>query len=696
MDDFINEFKAEASSIVNNVQEYLMLLEVNKEDTSLISDIFRGIHSLKGAARMFGFSDIEQITHELENIFDEIRDGEIAVNQEIISVGLKVMDMINEILKNDDYDKTAFNELCETLKAKENLIVEESQEATEGNTVYQVIYCPNENIYERGVNPLAALEEIQEVSEAKVFTIYEPKSLEEQEQNKKFENKYEVLLRLTQSFEDLEDVFLFMDESEYQIHLIADNELSTVAAIEERVKDMLPEGEFLSSEVQQERGDFLDQLLENLENETSEAEEKLEEEEVSSNNVEEETLTVESESNNQPVKSLDSEPVNFINVKLDRLDDMMKLVSELVTIKAELSYQAQVLQTAELTNSVERLEKITTKFRDNAFSMRLVPLQILALKFQRLVRDTGNKLGKDINFITDGLDTEIDKSIINEVEAPLIHIIQNAIDHGLETPEEREQQGKPAKGLLKVVAFYSGANVFIQIQDDGRGLDLKKIKEQAISKGLIKKEDTPSDKEIIDFIFHPGFTTQNEVTHYSGRGVGLDVVANKLRQLRGSVEVTTELGLGTSFTIRLPLSLSIIDVLHVKVGSINYLIPHIEIEQCFSERVNKDLIQKQGYNLRYEGKLIPHLNLMEIFEESLGTDNTESCIIVINKNDQNMSLEVDSIVGESQLVVKPVDEALKSLSYLSGISVLGNGELAFLLDSLKLKQYYSERKASNE
>jgi two-component system chemotaxis sensor kinase CheA len=293
-----------------------------------------------------------------------------------------------------------------------------------------------------------------------------------------------------------------------------------------------------------------------------------------------------------------------------------------------------------------------------------------------------------VNLLTEGLDTEIDKTIINEIEAPMMHIIRNALDHGLETTEERKRLGKDAKGLLKIVAFYAGANVFIQIQDDGRGLNLTRIREKAIAKGLISSTTTLSDNEVINLIFEPGFSTHDAATEYSGRGVGMDVVKQKLKDLRGSIEITTEEGLGTAFTLRLPLSLAILDVLHVKVGDVNYLIPHNEVERCLSERLNGELIQKRGYNVKYKGNLVPNLEMKKILNIPSNSQN-EPCIIVLNKNDQLIAVEVDEIKGEEQLVIKPVDDALKSLDYLSGVAVLGNGELAFLLDSLKLRESFS-------
>ena len=671
MEEFLHEFLEEAKAIVEKVQQSLLLLEDDGKNKNLITEIFRGIHTLKGSARMFGFEEIEKVTHELENTFEEIRDGNINLNHEIISMSLKVMDIVNDIL-NGKNDKQAYNLTLQQLENKD--FVSNTVENSLSEGIFQVLYSPSENIFERGIKPLAAIEELRELGEAKVFTIYEGKSLEEQEASKQFVSKFEIIIHLKSSVEELEDVFLFMQPDEFEIHKVEMKEVF-LQEMENRILNLLPKGEQLSTELKDERKQYFSEILDTIESETV---------------VKSEVGEEESQGQDEFKKKLEPGIINFINVNLERLDEMMNLVSDLVSIKAELIYQAQKIGDSKLISNMERLDKVTTKFRDNAFSMRLVPLQVLSLKFQRLVRELGSKLGKEINLITEGLDTEIDKSIINEVEAPLMHIIQNAIDHGLEKPEERINGGKNPKGLLKIVAFYAGANVFIQVQDDGKGLNLDRIKEKAINNGLISKSEKLTDKEIINLIFEPGFTTNDTVTAYSGRGVGMDVVMNKMRELRGSIDITTEEGLGSAFTLRLPLSLSILEVLHVKVGDINYLIPHSEIEQCFSERLNNDIIQRRGGNLKYKGNLIPLMNLMHIFDEYTHK-KTEPSIIVINKNDHFMSIEVDEIIGEEQLVIKPIDEALKGLIYLSGVSVLGNGELAYLLDPLKLNEKQVEK-----
>jgi two-component system chemotaxis sensor kinase CheA len=671
MEEFIQEFKIEAAGIIQKLQESLLSLEQDKNNKLLIEEIFRGVHTLKGSSRMFGFDKIEQITHNLENTYDLIRNGEVKTSSAVIELSLEVVDMCSEIL-NDSFNKERYEKLMTKLGSSE-IFNEESSTVASG--VFQILYHPSENIYERGVNPMAAIQEIQSLGECKIFTLKGSKTLDEQAKAKKFISVFEIIIPLLVPREQLDDVFLFMDQSEFTIHELNADETTWKDAITRASN--LSDKKFTPAGVR-EHTETIKTYFQKIEALTTpETEQK------------NETVAT------SVVRNTDSSAaLNFINVKLSRLDDMMRLVSELVTIKAELQYRSTVLNDIALSNSVERLEKVTNRFRDNAFSMRLVPLQVLSMKFQRMVRDLGETLGKDVNLITEGLDTEIDKTIIHEIEAPIMHIIRNAMDHGLETTAERKRLGKDQKGLLKIVAFYAGANVFIQIQDDGRGLNLARIKEKAIAKGLISSADSLTDKEIINLIFEPGFSTHDEATEVSGRGVGMDVVKQKLKDLRGSIEITTEEGLGTAFTLRLPLSLSILDVLHVKVGDINYLIPHNEVEQCLSHRLNGDIIQKRGFNVKYKENLLPNLNLKEIFNIQ-SSKEIEPAIIVLNKNDQLISVEVDEIIGEEQLVIKPVDEVLRSLEYLSGISVLGNGELAFLIDSIKLRESFSIGSQSN-
>jgi two-component system chemotaxis sensor kinase CheA len=284
-----------------------------------------------------------------------------------------------------------------------------------------------------------------------------------------------------------------------------------------------------------------------------------------------------------------------------------------------------------------------------------VPLNILEVKLHRLIRGLSKDLGKEIDFITDGLDTELDRSMINALEGPIMHIIRNAIDHGIETPEERERQNKPRKGLLKLYSYNSGDHVFIQVQDDGKGIDFDRIRSKGIEKGLLTKNQTYSEKELLNIMMMPGFSTADQITTVSGRGVGMDVVKKDIAAIRGDIEVTTEKGLGSIFTMRLPLTMTILDTLVVDVSSHKYLIPINEIEYCFKQQ-HAVLFDKKSRQIQHDGELLPFVSLREYFGiQEFPRDET---VIIINKNDTRVAVVVDSIIGKLQTVYKPLNGLL--------------------------------------
>jgi two-component system chemotaxis sensor kinase CheA len=304
------------------------------------------------------------------------------------------------------------------------------------------------------------------------------------------------------------------------------------------------------------------------------------------------------------------------------------------------------------------------------------------VKLQRLIRTVSKELGKEIDFITEGLETELDRSMINSLEAPLMHLIRNAIDHGIETPDQREKENKPRKGLLKLCSYYSGDHVFIQIQDDGRGIDFDRILAKGIEKGLLQKNQTYSEKDLVNTMMMPGFSTAETVTTVSGRGVGMDVVKKDITALRGEIEVSTEKGLGSIFTLRLPLTLTILDTLVVNVQDNKYLIPINEVEYCYVEK-HDNLFAKKSRQVNYKGELTPFVSLREYF--NVGEYPSDETIIVVNKNDTRVALVVDNIVGKFQTVYKPLNELLQPVDCFSGASILGDGSTALILNALKLR-----------
>jgi two-component system chemotaxis sensor kinase CheA len=674
MEEFIQEFKVESGSIIESLQGLLMSYEESTSRAQIAEELFRGIHTLKGTSKMFGFDEIAIITHQLEDILDECRSEKAILSPELVNLCIHTLDHCELVLKGKSEKGTQarlLNEIDEFVKRSNSIIAHAPRE------LYCVVFTPAADVFERGINLPAIFDEMQQLGDILCLTHNDTKSIEDQIAEKKLISSFDLWLSTDKTLSDVEDVFLFMKDYEYEIIPVNLTEAAyreLFINIEKKTKSKH------NPEYEKRRTDFI-----------YEHRKKIMVAPVETSLQSQETEIVIGGSESIQPKAEEDVKLSYINVALPKLDQMMNLVSEFVTLSAEVKHYAQALGHGQLKDTVERLERVSTLFRDNAFSMRLVPIQILSVKLQRYVRELSGNMGKKVRFITEGMDTEIDKAIINQIEAPLMHIIRNAMDHGIEAPEERIAKGKSEEAILKISAFYSGTNAFIHIQDDGRGIDLEKVMNKAISTGLISANNVLTHQEIIALIFKPGFSTADKVSEVSGRGVGMDVVKKNIHNLRGSIDVTTEKDLGTSFAIRLPLALSIMDVMLVKVGSLNYMIPHSEVSICTSEKFD-DVIEKKGFNLRYNQELLPFLSLNSLFEEETSIEALDKCVLILNKNDHKLAVEVDEILGKEQVVIKPLDEALQMISYLSGTTILGNGDLAFLIDVVKLKELYAKRR----
>jgi two-component system, chemotaxis family, sensor kinase CheA len=374
--------------------------------------------------------------------------------------------------------------------------------------------------------------------------------------------------------------------------------------------------------------------------------------------------------------------VPSIRVASEKLDELMNLISELVTSQARLLLLAQQNQTPELSNLSENMEKITRRLRDTAFNICLIPLQTLETRFQRLVRDLSKELNKEIDFTTEGVETELDKSIIEKISDPILHILRNCVDHGIESQEDRIRKGKKKSGTIAMKAVHSGTGVCIQIKDDGRGIDSEKIKAKAISKGIIAEDATLSKEEAIDLIFTPGFSTAEKITGVSGRGVGMDIVKRNIESIHGEVALESTLHEGTTISIKLPLTLSIIDGMLVKIGSSDYILPLSSVDKCFeitTEKLQPGLTQK----VPLDGDLLPVFNLREAFNE-LDEKPQHTQIIKIHYDDFPVCITVDSVIGEYQAVMKPLAGQYRSRDDFSGATILGDGSVALVIDTTKL------------
>jgi two-component system chemotaxis sensor kinase CheA len=665
-DEFINSFIDEARELLYQLESDLLLLEKTPGNREITDNIFRVMHNVKGAARMYGFEEMQYVAHEFENIFDRIRAGKISVSKELIDDTLKARDILMSMLDknpstptNQDFLKQLKDKYADAkdITAIEPVEVRSGKPSAQG--LFCILFSPDKLIFERGLNPEKVLEEIQALGKTNIITHENATSWEEQKLMKLCQTAWEIYLCTPQTINKMDEAFLFYDDDEYSINEIREDSgkdpvlidffqhhhnpgASLTDHLHECTRDLRADA-FVSSRTDAQADNFNKQSREQLLH------------------------------HSKPGKD------GTINVSSHKLDELLNLVSELVISTAALDAHATRLKDLQLNNLIENVEKLTKKFRSNALDLRLIPVGTLLNRFNRQVRDLSEDLGKKVLLVLEGQETEIDKSVLRAIESPLMHIVRNSIDHGIESPQERLQKGKTDKGILKIAAFYSGANVIIQIHDDGRGINLERIKECAVLKGYIAPDQSVTDQELLNLIMEPGFTTSENVSVVSGRGVGMDVVRKELNAIGGSLIIETEKDLGTSITMKLPTTLSIIDTLMLKVNDSHVLIPLLEVEYCYKESQHNLYLKNSNY-LQYKNSMVPFISLRRKFNFPLH-NNHEEMVIILNKFDKRYAIVVDDIIGEQQAVIKPLGELFINQPYFSGGSIMVDGNLALVLDT---------------
>jgi len=668
--DFTQEYIEEAKLVLKSLEESLLQFEQRTADPEEINTVYRYLHTLKGSAGMFGFQDVERLSHELESVYSDIRDGLRQQDDFILDLTLHAVDVLRDLLDGKDASKEVNKMIADIGGLKEegaSTSTSQSKGSKGQQEAFAIILTPEKQIYKRGINFQAMLEEVQELGSSEIIIHNETVPYEKQLANKEIDSWFEILLASSAGLEAVRDVFMFMKPTEYTVLPIHDTSVFTGDAYAKQVQ--------LSEDDIQKRLDIVCGYIPTL---------------FECNTDDETTVDDRTEGTSEAEATEDQEAriirkskkTGNVSVSTHKLDQLINVVSELVIFRSEIHHLMGGTKNREVSEALEKLERLTLRLRDSAFHIRLVPLNILQVKLQRLIRSVSKELGKEVEFITEGLDTELDRSMINALEAPLMHIIRNAIDHGIEKPEERERRNKPRKGLLKFYSYNSGDHVFIQLQDDGNGIDFDKIRAKGIEKGLLNKHQSYTEKELLNVMMAPGFSTADKVTTVSGRGVGMDVVKKDIAAIRGDIEVSTEKGLGSIFTLRLPLTLTILDTLVVKVSDNKYLLPISEVQFCYEEE-HDNLLGKKSRTIKYEGQLMPYVSLREYFGIEEHTD--KQTVIVVNKNDTKIAVGVDAILGKLQTVYKPLNELLHPAACFSGASILGDGTMALILNALKLK-----------
>jgi two-component system, chemotaxis family, sensor kinase CheA len=674
MEQFKQKFIEEATDLIQDLEKSSLELNTDPTNNSHIEVIFRAMHSLKGGSGMFGFDKIDAFTHHLESAYDQVRKGKMKVNDRLLDLTFKAIDHIKMLLFEDDHLSTETQRNHESLlqsissfvqndnetESKSPLPNEDSTAQKTNSSTFYIQFVPKKDIFKNGTNPLLIINELVSLGESRVFTFtddipdfgtLDPLSCY---------TSWVILISTDSSEDAIRDVFMFVDlDCELVIKKVSDENLINNEGFINKLEDVRKnDGRLEFDDVEKIDLDLQEVKPAIKTGETVEYSVKNKEQSISS-----------------------------IRVSSEKLDELINLVSELVTRQAGLSLVAEKLNNRELNAIAEDVEKISRRLRDNTFGIRLVPIENMITRFQRLVRELSITLNKEITFQTEGTETELDKTIIEGLIDPLMHIIRNSIDHGIEDTETRKKTGKPEKGKILLKAYYSGTNVFIQVSDDGKGMNTQEIFKHAVKAGIMQSDSVPTEKELLDLIFLPGFSTASKVTKISGRGVGMDVVKRKIAELRGEVAITTELGKGTTITIKLPLTLSIIDGLLVVIDNTYFVIPLASIDKCL-EFNHKSLMNAVNNLIYVNNGHIPFAYLRKEFNITTPPPEIEQ-VIVIEYGDIHFGLAVDHIVGEYQAVLNSLGKMFKNQDIISGATILGDGTVALVMDPNKIISKFS-------
>ena len=670
---FVEETKEHLQSLNDNI----LVLENEPENKDTINEIFRSAHSLKGMAGTMGYKRMQTLTHDMENVFSEIRNDKLKVTSDLVDILFQCLDALEAYLDNiintqdegtddnaaiikllNDYlnggsgvaEQAAPQAAQAAPQTADGVVTDFSKVTFADFEQHAIMEAGTKNLNVYGVH--VKIDPSCILKAARAFLVF--KSVEELGE----------IIKSIPSAQDIEDEKFDLD---FDIFVITGESLDKVLATVRNV-----------SEIKDAEGSII--KLDEKKEEKPEETEKTESAKPAT------VPKTGKPANPQPTKG---KPVvnRSVRVDIDKLDVLMNLVSELIIAKNGLVSAAATSNTEEnqsVNEQIEYLERVTTNLHESVMNVRMVPIETVVNRFPRMIRDLSKKLDKKMELYMTGEETELDRTVIDEIGDPLMHLLRNSADHGLESAEVRRERGKDEIGTIFLNAFQDGNNVVIEVGDDGNGIDIEKVKSKAIERGTITPEqaEVMSDKEVIDLLFLPSFSTSEKITDVSGRGVGLDVVKSKIESLGGVVECKSVLGEGSTFTIRLPLTLAIIQALMVKLGNEQYAIALGSI-QTIEDIPLSDIKYVQGkevINLR--GNIIPIIRLGELLDVPDRTEPDESLIVVvIKKGDKQAGLVVDSLVGQMEIVIKSLGKYININKMISGATILGDGEVALIIDA---------------
>jgi two-component system, chemotaxis family, sensor kinase CheA len=673
----VETFQTEAREHLEVLENSLLDLEKDASNLELVNRAFRSIHTIKGGAGMFGFNQLTDFTHHVENLLDRLRVGELSVSPSLIGTLLDIGDFIAQLL-----DDVAFSEeqslRAESFVTAIGLVMGGATESSEmsmnkgseskgigdgDNHLFRVIFTPDKHSYKAGLDVVPILRELHELGKCHVTT-----KLKDLPDNEEFDSEtnylsFDCVLVTTHDQSVVLDVFMFVID-DWAVN-VDEIDLADEDPESDRVGELLVERGLLS------QADIKNALAEKSVIGNLLAKSGLVTEEDVSSALFEQDAT-------RQLKKQSQEAANAnIRVPASKLDSLMNLVGELVIVQARLNQFATNSDNEEILSIAEELDLLTNQMRDETFGIRLVPIGSTFGRFRRLVRDLSVELHKSIELKTEGAETELDKMVIDKLSDPLIHIIRNSIDHGIETPDERQKLSKPSNGTIFLKAQHAESHVLITISDDGKGLDPEKIREKALSKGIISPNDDLSDEQLQSLIFEPGFSTASQISDISGRGVGMDVVKRSIQELGGKVVLKSNVGQGTDIRISLPMTLAIIEGLLVKVGEEHFVLPLNSVEECIE--LPENITSSSRHIIVVRGQQIPYISLRDHFDVG-GIHPSIEQVVVLHNESERFGFCVDEVVGQYQTVIKRLGRFYEGVVGFSGATIMGDGNVAIVLD----------------
>lgn len=675
-------FIEEAAELLAELERSLLELEEKPEDAELIGRVFRALHTIKGSGAMFGFNAVSAFTHQLETVFDEVREGRSTVTPDLIGITLAARDHIGALLEGPadgtpELEQTSASILGRLERPAAAADADPEPEipapppaepdAAEERT-WRIRFDPHADIFLSGTNPIPLLRELRELGELSLIA-----HLDRIPQLGDFNpdecyTHWDAILTTTADENAIRDVFIFVeDRARIDVQPISEADHARRLRV----------GEILVA-----RGDVAAEDAEKLLAHRPLAGEVLVEAGVVTKDRVAAALLEQQHIDAVHKKRQKSEAASTLRVPAAKLDALVNIVGELVTVQARLSSYALESQDAEINFIAEEVERLAEMLRESTMSVRMLPIGETFSRFKRLVRDLASDLGKKVDLVTEGNDTELDKTVIEQLNDPLVHLIRNSVDHGIEGPERRIELGKPSTGTIRLSACHSGAFVHIRVSDDGAGMNRDAIRARAVERGMIASDAVLTDEEIFALTLQPGFSTAERVTSVSGRGVGMDVVRRSLDALRGALSITSSPGSGTEITLRIPLTLAIIDGLLVKVGDAFFVVPLSNISECIEMEQRAESGERHSL-VNVRGELVPFITLRERFAIPGDPPPIEQ-VIVAETHGGRYGFVVDRVVGDHHTVIKKLGGLSRQVEELSGATILGDGTVALILDVDKI------------